>query len=155
MRQAIGRQFVRLLDQRIAAILQAVAGVPEKRLFVPVAPGTRSLGSLAVHVSRGLLALAGQAGSGISGARGADQDLREKVLSRQEVLSRLRDAAQAARAVLGRLDASAWVAAPGGGTESEAPGALAQQALDDISFHAGQIVLIGTILDLLERERER
>ena len=92
MLEDIRAQCLRLLSERAGAIEQALEEVLEKRLFVPVAPWTNSLGNLVLHVAGNLRTLIGRIGGGVPYERDRDREFSEGSLSRDEVLATLRAA---------------------------------------------------------------
>lgn len=147
---SIQKQLLALLDSRSESIELALQRIPDKRLFVPIAPNTNSAGNLALHLAGNLRTLIAQAAGDVPYTRNRDAEFATTGLTGAEVLEEFRGAIAVCREVIERFDGARWTercARPWNADESRGEHVL--KAMEHLGYHAGQIVLIGKVMALI------
>ncbi|MFG0320279.1 MAG: DUF1572 family protein [Planctomycetota bacterium JB042] len=148
--EATKRQGVKLLRERAETIRRVIGEVPEPRLFVPIAPGTNSVGNLALHLAGNVRTLIGRFGGGVPYERDRAFEFACEAMPRDELLETFDEAMQVAAAALAGMSEETWTEVPDDTPfEGESRGDLAQRSLEHLGYHTGQIVLVGRVLSML------
>jgi len=154
MLDVIKQQATTLFEQRVAEIERATTNIPDGRLFVPVAPGTNSVGNLVLHLSGNLRTLVGRVAGGIHYERDRDYEFAATGMPRDALMKSFLTAVDVTRSVLAKVDAAKWcesIAEPGVTPfAKETRGDHVLRALEHFGYHAGQIVLISKILAMMD-----
>ena len=147
---SIQAQLLTMLDTRAEAIDLALARIPDKRLFVPIAPNTNSAGNLALHLAGNLRTLIGLAAGDVDYTRDRDAEFSTTGLSGAEVLEEFRGAIAVCRQVISAFDGARWVErCTNPWNDNETRGEHILKAMEHLGYHAGQIVLIAKVMDLV------
>lgn len=144
------QQGLKLLQERAATIRQAIEGVAESRLFVPIAPGTNSIGNLALHLAGNVRTLIGRFGGGVPYERDRAFEFSCEGMPRAALLATFDEAVLVAAAAILGMAAETWVEVPPDAPfEGESRGDLVQRSLEHFGYHTGQIVLVARVLSML------